>query len=763
MSTPGTDLRVTVALCALLLTSIFPGTATASPVVGSTSIDPVVRIVQIAAGAEHTCAVTDTGGVMCWGKNQYGQVGDGTTIDRFVPVAVSGLSSGVSKISLGSYHSCALLDTGGVKCWGENSYGELGDGTSDARLVPVNVSGLNTGVSAISAGSSHTCALSGAGAVLCWGNNSDGQLGNGTTVSAMTPMTVTGFASGGTAIVAGYQHSCALAGPDHVKCWGYNGSGQLGDGTTTNSLAPVEVSGIGISVTALAVGDSHTCVLTSTGGVKCWGSNSYGELGDDTHVDSRTPVNVSGLSSGVAALNANGDYTCVILSTGSAKCWGKNWYGLLGDGTTSNRYTPVSVNGLGNGIVMISAGGLHTCALTNTGVGKCWGANFNGELGNGTITNQYQPVNVSGVSGGTVAVAAGGSHTCAINSAGGATCWGNNASWQLGVYTDTSRYLPVGVTWMNSGATAIVAGAAHNCVLTSTGGVKCWGNNMYGQLGSGSTLDQLVPMPVSGLSSGVIALSTESYHTCALMSGGGVKCWGLNNSGQLGDGTTTDRYIPVAVSGLSSGVVAIVAAGGHTCAIVTGGGVKCWGANSSGQLGDGTKTDRLTPVAVSGLSSGVIAVSGSNVHSCAVTSGGAVKCWGLNNVGQLGDGTTIDHLTPAPVSGLTTGVTAIASERAYTCALTNAGAVKCWGGNDYGVLGNGTTNNQLVPVSVIGLNSGVTAISAGFSHVCALMRTGGVKCWGDNGDGQLGVDPGWTPVVVRNFGLAPVQYLPQIR
>jgi alpha-tubulin suppressor-like RCC1 family protein len=219
----------------------------------------------------------------------------------------------------------------------------------------------------------------------------------------------------------------------------------------------------------------------------------------------------------------------------------------------------------------------------------------------------------------------------------------------------------------------------------------------------------------------------------------------------------------VAVSGLSSGVVAIAAGGAHTCAILTGGGLKCWGDNSFGQLGDGTKTNRLTPVAVSGLSSGVIAVSGGNVQTCALASGGAVKCWGLNNTGQLGDGTTTDHITPAPVSGLTSGVTAITARQGYACALTAAGGVKCWGTNEYGQLGNGTTINQLMPLSVSGLNSGVAAISSGSSHACALTIGGAVKCWGSNRNGQLGIDPGWMPVTVNGFGLDHKVFSPLIQ
>jgi alpha-tubulin suppressor-like RCC1 family protein/pimeloyl-ACP methyl ester carboxylesterase len=284
------------------------------------------------------------------------------------------------------------------------------------------------------------------------------------------------------------------------------------------------------------------------------------------------------------------------------------------------------------------------------------------------------------------------------------------------------------------------------------GGVKCWGANSTGQLGDGTTTSRLTPVDVSGLASGVAAIAAVGEHTCAVTTSGGVKCWGSNWRGQLGDGTTTDRLTPVDVSGLASGVAAIAAGGEHTCAVTTSGGVKCWGRNEYGQLGDGTTTDRLTPVDVSGLTGGVVAIAAGWRHTCALTTGGGVKCWGLNNQGQLGDGTGASRLTPVNVSGLMDGVAAIAAGGFYTCALTTGGGVKCWGNNWYGQLGDGTTTRRLTPVDVSGLASGVAAIAAGLEHTCALTTGGGAKCWGYNQYGQLGIDPGWTPVDVVGFG-----------
>jgi len=351
------------------------------------------------------------------------------------------------------------------------------------------------------------------------------------------------------------------------------------------------------------------------------------------------------------AIDAGGVHTCALTSAGGVKCWGSNFFGQLGDGTTTDRHTPVAVSGLASGVAAIAGGGYHTCALTSAGAVKCWGANRHGQLGDGTITNRHSPVVVSGLASGVSAISAGERYTCALTSAGGVKCWGANFFGQLGDGTTTDRHTPVAVSGLASGVAAIAAGYAYTCALTSAGGVKCWGINNYGQLGDGTTNDRLIPVDVSGLASDVEAIAAGDIHTCAFTSAGGVKCWGANDRGELGDGTTTERLIPVDVPGLATGVAAIAAGGLHTCALTSAAEVKCWGDNDQGQLGDGTTTERHTPVAVSGLMSGAAAIAAGHIHTCALTSADGVKCWGDNVAGELGDGTIIQRHIPVPVVG----------------------------------------------------------------------------------------------------------------
>lgn len=704
-------------------------------------LTPLTNIVQVSGGSSHTCALTTTGGVKCWGWNESGQIGDGTTrTERPTPVDVTGLGSEVAAIAAGGYFSCALTTTGGVKCWGMNVHGELGDGTTTNRSAPVDVTGLTSGVVAIAAGGYHACALTTVGGVKCWGWNDTGQLGDDTESTRNTPVDVVGLVNGVTAIAAGGYHTCALTSAGGVKCWGGNTSGTLGNGGTTNQRTPVDVVGLGSGIAAIATGSYQTCALTTSGGVKCWGANSSGTLGDGTTTSRLTPVDVVGLGSGVAAIDTGAMHTCALTTAGGVKCWGMNHRGQVGDGTSANKNTPVDVTGLGSGVAAIGIGGSHSCAVTGTGEVKCWGDNANGQLGDNTGGAKLMPVDVVGLNGGAVTIEASGAngYTCVLTTGGVVKCWG------AGSLTPTDK---VG---LSNDLAAVAAGDAHTCILGNGGFVKCWGKNDHGQLGDGTTdYYKSNPVDVTGLSSGVVAIaagdgsytydsSNPGAHTCALTAAGGVKCWGNNGSGQLGDGSTTDKNTPVDVTGLSSGVTAIAVGGNHSCALTAAGGVKCWGNNWEGQLGDGTRSSRNTPVDVTGLGSGVKAIAAGTWHTCALTTGGGVQCWGDGNGGS----------TPKDVAGLSNGVAAIDAGDSFTCAVTTEGGAKCWGANYFAQLGNGTKDSSSTPTDVVGLSSGVAAIAAGVYHACALTTTGGAKCWGTAGAGQLGDGTAWRLVPV---------------
>ena len=652
-----------------------------------------------------------------------------------------------SHLAVGSRHTC-VATAAGLQCWGANWYGQLGNNSIVDSIDPVRVNGLAGGILALAASGYHTCAVTSGGGAKCWGWNGNGQLGNNSTTDSHVPVDVTGLSGGIVAIATGSSHTCALTSAGGVKCWGRNNLGQLGNSSTTDSRVPVDVSGLSTGVAAIALGDSHSCALTTSGGVKCWGGNWNGQLGNNSKTESHVPVEVTGLTSGASAIAVGSFHTCALVG-GSVKCWGENGFGQLGNDSTAESLVPMDVTDLTSGVQAIAAGYYHTCAVSDGHV-KCWGMNNAGQLGNNSTTNSHVPVDVTGLSS-VVGVGGGFNHTCALTSGGDVKCWGLNDSGQLGIGVLVKHIVPVDVTGLSSGAQAISAGTYHTCALTSGGGIKCWGANNHGQLGNNSTAPSGVPVDVTGLTSGVAAISASTSHTCALMGDGKVKCWGWNGNGQLGNNSTTDSPVPVEVSGLT-GATALGAGDRHTCAAVPAAPfVKCWGGNWNGQLGDNSTTPSPVPVDVSGLTGQVISIDAGLMHTCAAMAAGGIQCWGFNAVGQLGDGSNTDRHVPVPVSGIT-AIAAVSTGYEHTCTALSTGA-KCWGVNYDGELGNNSVTGSNVPVTVSGLTTGITDISAGSYHTCAVVN-GGAKCWGYNYFGQLGnnsTSGSWVPMNVNGL------------
>jgi len=349
-------------------------------------------------------------------------------------------------------------------------------------------------------------------------------------------------------------------------------------------------------------------------------------------------------------------------------------------------------------LASVTAGDLHSCAVTTNGAAYCWGHNEYGQLGDGSLVSRAIPTAVAG--GLTFAtVATWEFHSCGVTTAGAAYCWGDNVNGKLGDGTTTSSTVPVAVT---GGLTfsAVATGWTHTCGLTVSGAAYCWGDNADGELGDGSTTSRLVPVAVTG---GLTfsAVTTWGIHTCGLTTTGAAYCWGSNFAGQLGDGSTNSSSVPVAVAGGLT-FSALSAGRFHTCGVIATGAAYCWGDNGSSQLGDGTTTMRPTPVAVSGGLT-FVALAGGSYHTCGLTASGAAYCWGRNSENELGDGGSGISRRPSP-TGVAGGLTfsAISAGGFHTCALATAGTAYCWGYNAFGELGNGTGTDSSVPVRVLG-------------------------------------------------------------
>lgn len=608
--------------------------------------------------------------------------------------AFSAVDAKALTIAAGGTHTCAINSSGGAQCWGEGQHGMLGNSADDRTVSPVAVTGLGSGVTAISASPNRSCAITSVGAVKCWGYGLEWQLGHGLQEDSNVPVQVSGLTIGATAISTGPHHSCAIV-SGTAKCWGDGGRGQIGNGSNSDfNPAPVDVFALGNQVTSISAGWLHTCAIVA-GAAKCWGDAGNGALGagplppGDFGVQS-TAVDVIGLgaSSGVTSVSAGAMHSCAV-AMGGAKCWGSGFEHQLGHGTAERTFEPVTPVGLGAGsaVTAISAGYNHTCAIVGGGA-KCWGSGANGQLGTGRFADSETPVDVVGAHSGVTAISAGDKNTCLIVN-GVMKCFGDGGLGQLGLGQFDDFSSPIAVTGLSSGASSIsAAGSASLSCAVSGGAGKCWGKDAIGMLSMSASAGYMAPQTVTGLESGVTDVATYSAHACAVKSGG-ARCWGYNGNGQLGDGTTGSANASIAVPGLASNVAEVTVGANHSCARLTTGEASCWGHGFYGALGTGDNDDRTAPTTI--FAGGVTAISAGAYFTCAVVSGGA-KCWGDGNAGTLGNGSTDSSPGPVDVDGLTasSGVTAISAGNQHACAVV-AGDVKCWGQGWLGQLGNSDT------------------------------------------------------------------------
>jgi alpha-tubulin suppressor-like RCC1 family protein len=527
---------------------------------------------------------------------------------------------------------------------------------------------------------------------------------------------VAGLESGIAAISSSSAHSCALTTTGGVKCWGANFLGQLGRGTFAASAGgAADVVDLASGVIDVATNEGTSCAVTSGNGVKCWGYSTSG------FASSAVPVDKSGIS-GALKIAGGGTRFCALITGNVLKCWHVNdeGYGIA----------PQQVAGLPADVIKVVMSGAHTCVLTAANQAHCWGFNDLGQVGDGTRNASSSPVDITTNSGALSDISVGSTHTCAVTVGGAALCWGDNAHGQLGNDVNHNRFTPVDVQGLNAGVGKLGAGTI-SCALTQAGGVKCWGGNY---IGNGTASSYRTPTDVTGLSSGNTLVATRGYTSCALTAAGAVKCWGTSSYNQFGTGQYTAET-PVDVTGFGIGVTSIAIGDGFLCAVVSGGGAKCAGNNYDGQLGNNSSGNQGPVGDVHGLTAGYQSVVAGARHACALSVGGAVKCWGKNDAGQLGDGTKTSRTAPVDVVSLNSGVTAISAQGNRTCALRNDGMVKCWGQN---VLGDGTATSREVPTDVAGLGDAATQVSVGNDHICALLTGGQAKCWGSNQFRQLG-------------------------
>lgn len=653
-----------------------------------------VRLASVSGSSANglqTCGLATSGTVYCWGVSLYGPVFDGSLIVRMVPTAIAPATTFTQVVTGSSLHSstqwaCALDASSQAWCWGDNDYGQLGDGTVVSHGDPALVSG-GIAFAQLAAGDGFMCGLASTQVVYCWGDGTRGQTGDSSLTLHTTPTAINSLPPI-THIAAGGSVACGLDANGGAWCWGDDSQGQMGMGSATGvQQGPVQAAG-GATFSSLTIGLRHTCGITTGGVAECWGFGMLGQLGDGSSTTQYAPVTVAG---GITftALSAGRRHTCGLDGNGTMYCWGGNVFRQLGDGTNTPRGTPTAVAG-GHSFVAMSASNNTTCAVDGGGVGYCWGTGYDGVASSLVLAPKATFAGLS-----LEAIESGIQFSCALTTAGQAYCAGDNTLGMLGDGTGLVHATPSPVLGSYT-FTDLALATNSACGVTPSGVGLCWGENTFAQLGDGTTEPRTSPTTVWGgiPFRHVVASLTSS---CGLATSGKVYCWGLNSDGQLGNGSTTPTPMPTQVSGgLTFGSVSVGPL--FACGLANGGVAYCWGNNSHGQLGDGTNTMSLVPKAVA-TNLRFVQLDTRGAHVCALTSSGAAYCWGDNFAGQLGDGTNTDRNVPTLVAGANTFVH-IATGAAHSCGLTDQGATLCWGWNVAGQLGDGSLADSNVPVTV---------------------------------------------------------------
>lgn len=687
------------------------------------------------------------------GGNTDGQLGDATNVNKSFPTPVLGMGNVVT-ISAGASHTLFLKSDGTVWSVGSNLYGQLGTGTNISSTFVSQVRGPNnvgflTGIIGVKAGSSHSLFLKNDGTVWACGYNSNGQLGDGTTTTRLAPVQVNGLTNI-IALAGGGSHSLFLKNDGTAWACGKNFNGQLGDSTTIDRSTPVLVKGIA-GCTAISAGLNHSLFLTNYFDLAlACGDNTYGALGNNTTISQTKPVSVM---YSIKKISAGGSHSLFLKNDSTVWACGRNNQGQLGDSTTTGKLVPVKVKNI-SGCVSIAGGLTHSLFGQNNGTYWSTGRNNMGQLGDGTTINRSVVVKTANltldptITGGPVFSGQGTLHAGNFDF----YLWSTGSTASVlsinttGTYTVTvtDDYGCTGIaTQKNIVNTKTIAMGSNSSSTYSMcsypGSPMASGNNATGQLGNGTNTNSNTPVPVSGLTN-VTSIGVGSTYALFLKSDSTVWACGENASGQLGDLTNINRSTPVQVWGLS-GVTAVSAGTGHSLFLKKDGSVRACGYNAYGQLGNGTFTDTNITIMSVGSPGITTAISAGSYHSLFLKEDGTVWACGSNEFGQLGTNSpSWFNPTPAQIPGLS-GIIAISAGPFHSLFLKKDGTV--WGcGYSYeNTLLNGGLNNEVVPIQLPNFanfyGSEIIALAAGYRYSLLLLADGRVIAGGSNYYGAL--------------------------
>jgi alpha-tubulin suppressor-like RCC1 family protein len=703
---------------------------------------------QIGGGSAQSLAIDKNGRAWGWGLNGNGQLGDNSTVSKLTPVSVLGAVKTFCQISTANNHSVAIDKNGRAWGWGYNFRGNLGDNSTTQRLTPVSVLGAVKTFCQISAGGGHSLAIDKNGRAWGWGLNTSGQVGDNSVTQRNTPVSVLGAVKTFCQISGASNHSVAIDKNGRAWAWGFNQFGQVGDNSVTQRNTPVSVQGAVKTFCQISGGQNHSLAIDKNGRAWGWGANSTGLLALGGIISAFTPVTITGATKTFCAISAADAFSTAIDKNGRAWGWGNNNHGQIGDNSIVSKVTPVSVLGTVKTFCKITAGGVvnsssFTLALDKYGRAWSWGRNDVGQLGNNATISQRTPVSVLGGVKTFCEISAGVNQpfALAIDKNGRAWAWGVNGNGQLGNNTVISQRTPVSVLGAVKTFCKVSVGGFHSLAIDKNGRLWAWGNNSNGQLGTNTSANSaLTPVSVLGAIKTFCHIAGGNSQSIAIDKNGQAWGWGFNGSGQTGDGSATDRLTPVSVAGQKKTFCKIASGNGVTLSIDNYGRLWAWGFNGNAQIGDGSTIPKRTPTRVCNTRT-FCEVTGANTHVLAIEKNGQVWAWGTNTSGQLANNYIASVLTPVSVAGAVKTFCQINAQVTHSVALDKNGKIWTWGRNDSGQLGIGSTIDYVnTPMSLYGNKTFCKINNKLGTHSAAIDYQGKVWSWGLNANNQLGTN-----------------------
>lgn len=748
----------------------------------NTSSGTSIKFKQVVAGISSFCALDQNGEILCWGSNGSGQLGNGTTKDAYFATKVSNPDNVVFNSLVGfNYNYCATDTNNILYCWGGGGSGQIGDGLNKNALIPTKVqlpvdSVTHTAITftSISVGASTICGVGTNKHIYCWGDNQYGQVGNGTNTNATTPTQIVMADSNAQSetfveVNINYYGSgavCALASSGNIYCWGGGGNYALGNGTTADSnkaiLVKMPANGDKFKHLVQGMGNGN-CALTTLDTAYCWGYNNSGEGGNGiSYLPVQVPTAViMPVGETFTTMSTSVNTACAITNLGNAYCWGYGYTGQRGDGSNSNLNVPVKLQ-FPSQVLSISSSYYQSatlCALDINHKVYCWGAGNYGSVGNGESYSVNVPTPIAMFDSNTnfmqAAISGNSNTSCAVEAQGDIYCWGYGLNGQLGNGNNTNSYIPTRVVIESSESliTDLITtrGFFANtfCALHSSNQVYCWGYGIDGEIGNGRNLSESTPQSVllpEDVSITQLVAANETI--CGIDTNGYAYCWGSGEDGQIGNGTMQSSNIPQKVappdgSAVPLSFTQLVAASETFCGLDKNSLIYCWGYGLNGQIGNMAKNNVALPTPVGGNIKFNMLLGAGNDTFCAQSTSNYVYCWGKNTHGVAGIGSTQTEVTVptqiAMAQGKYVKLNALTATNGNFCGF-DSNYIYCWGLGSSGQIGNGLTNDQTGPAQIayayVPLSLPTQIIGNEYS-LCTLINSR-AYCWGYGIDGEMG-------------------------